>query len=47
MKSLRLSLGDQLSNCISSLRDIDPACALVLMPESVGQSTVRAMEVSS
>lgn len=37
--ALRLVLGDQLSDNLSALRDIDPACDVVLMVESVAEAT--------
>ncbi len=39
MRTLRLVLGDQLSDGLSSLRDLDPARDVVLMAEVMGEAT--------
>ncbi|MDI1366156.1 MAG: cryptochrome/photolyase family protein, partial [bacterium] len=38
--ALRLVLGDQLSDGLSALADLDPACDIVLMTESIAEATV-------
>jgi deoxyribodipyrimidine photolyase-related protein len=39
MKTLRLILGDQLTDGIAALRDADPACDVVLMAEAADETT--------